>query len=94
MLILDNLLLSPMRGLYWIFREIHKASLQELTDEAEAITTELSELYMMLETGRISEAEFDALEQKLLDRLDAMQQPEAGGEDAAGEESPADDDTV
>lgn len=94
MLILDNLLLSPMRGLYWIFREIHKASLQELTDEAEAITTELSELYMMLETGRISEAEFDALEQKLLDRLDAMQQPEAGGEDAAGEASPADDDTV
>jgi hypothetical protein len=92
MLILDDLLLSPMRGLYWIFREIHKASLQEQVDEAKAITTELSELYMMLETGRISETEFDALEQKLLDRLDAMQEQEISRGEASGEEPPADSD--
>lgn len=94
MLVLDDLLLSPVRGLYWIFREIHKASLQELADEAEAITTELSELYMMLETGRISEAEFDALEQQLLDRLDAMQQRETAGKEPAGDAPSADGDRV
>jgi hypothetical protein len=74
MLIIDDILLSPMRGIFWIFREIYNAALEETAHEADAITQELSELYMMLETGSISEKEFDIREKELLDRLDAIRE--------------------
>lgn len=72
MLIVDDVLLSPFRSLLWIFREIHNAAQEELANEAEAITAELRELYMMIEAGRITEAEFDARERKFLNRLDEI----------------------
>jgi hypothetical protein len=70
MFIVDDLLLSPVKGVLWVFQEIHDAAQQELAGEGEAITAALSELYLKLETGQISEAEFDAQEKVLLDRLD------------------------
>jgi len=73
MLLIDNVLASPFRGLFWIFRELHKAVQEEAINEAESITQQLSELYMMLETGKISEAEFDEREEILLDQLDALE---------------------
>ena len=79
MFLLDDLLLSPVKGVLWIFREIHDAAQQELAGESEAITLALSELYMKLETGQISEAEFDAQEKVLLDRLDRLQAAEESG---------------
>lgn len=75
MLIIDDILFFPVRSILWIFREIYNATEQERVNESEAITQELGELYMMLETGRISEAEFDAREKELLDRLDALESP-------------------
>lgn len=57
-------------ALLWIFREVHQAAQQELANEGEAITAKLSELYMMLESGQITEEQFDVQEQLLLDRLD------------------------
>jgi hypothetical protein len=74
MLLLDDILLFPIKSIFWMFREIHNAAQQELATEAESITSELSELYMMLETGRITEAEFDMREKELLDRLDDIQE--------------------
>jgi hypothetical protein len=74
MLLLDDILLFPITGILWTFRELHKAVLQEMDSEAEDITTQLSELYMMLETGKITEEEFDAGERELLDRLDQIQE--------------------
>ena len=74
MLVADDVLLFPIRSLFWIFREVHKAAQEELENEAEALTTELSDLYMMLETGKISENEFDAREKELLDRLDKLEE--------------------
>jgi hypothetical protein len=76
MFLVDDLLLSPVKGVIWIFREIHDAAQQELAGESEAITVALSELYMKLETGQISDAEFDAQEKVLLDRLDRLQAAE------------------
>ena len=73
MLVIDDILLFPVRSIFWIFREIHNAAQHEFSTEAETITAELRELYMMLETGRITEAEFDAREKKLLDRLDEIE---------------------
>jgi hypothetical protein len=74
MFLLDDILLFPIKSIFWIFREIHNAAQQELATEAESITAELSELYMMLETGRITEDEFDTREKELLDRLDVIQE--------------------
>jgi hypothetical protein len=73
MLILDDILLFPVRGVLWIFRELHKVAQEELATEAETITAELRELYMMLETSRITEGEFDARERELLDRLEVLE---------------------
>lgn len=74
MLLVDDILLLPVRGPAWIFRQIHKTAQQELANEAESITAELSELYMMLDTGKITEAQFDAREKELLNRLDEIQE--------------------
>ena len=84
MLLVDDLLLAPIHGLLWVFGKIHEAAQEEIAGEADAITAELSQLYMMLETGRITEAEFDARERILLDRLDAIRRngTELDGEDA------------
>jgi hypothetical protein len=73
MFLVDDLLLSPIKGVLWVFQEIHDAAQQELAKEREAITAVLSELYLKLETGQITEAEFDAQEKVLLDRLDRRQ---------------------
>ena len=56
----------------WVFREVHKAVQQELAQESEAITAELRTLYLMLEGGKISDAEFETRERELLDRLDNL----------------------
>ncbi len=77
MFLVDDLLLSPIKGVLWVFKEIHDAAQQELAGEGEAITAALSELYMKLETGQITEAEFDAQEKVLLDRLDRLEAEKA-----------------
>lgn len=86
MLLVDDLLLSPVTSLLWLFREIHKAVEQEQAGEAEAVTRALSELYMQLETGSITEAEFSAQEKRLLDRLEAIQARDEGEEDSDEED--------
>lgn len=74
MFLLDDILLMPAHGLLTVFRELDKAVHQEFANEGEAIRTELSELYMMLETGQITEEEFDRQEKELLDRLDDFEE--------------------
>ena len=91
MVLVDDLLTFPIRSLFWIFREIHNSAQQELANESESITAELSDLYMRLETGKISEEEFAGEEKTLLDRLDRMQErgrgllEEHGGEEKRGQ---------
>ena len=90
MLILDDILLAPFKGLLWVFREIDEAVRKEVQSEPAAITTRLGDLYMMLETGQITEEEFDATEKVLLDRLDELR--EAAESEALYDESEDDDD--
>lgn len=78
MLLVDDILCFPVTSILWIFREIHNAAREELADEPEAFAQQLRTLYMQLETGAITEVEFDSQEKVLLDRLDAT---EAGSED-------------
>ena len=86
MLLVDDLLLFPIHGLVWIFGKIHDAAQEEIAGEADAITAELSQLYMMLETGKITEKEFDDQERTLLDRLEAIQGRESEPNVEDGEE--------
>ena len=81
MLVIDSILLFPMRGLLHVFRRIHEAAEQEYESEGEAIRTELRELYMRLEANQITEKEFDDAEKVLLDRLDQIEARDAGTDD-------------
>ena len=86
MLLIDDLLLAPLRSVLWVVEKIRDAAQEEMAGEADAITEQLRQLYMMLETGRINEAEFDGQERKLLDRLDAIGERESDSEKEDEEE--------
>lgn len=81
MLLVDDILFFPVSSILWIFREISKVAHEELAGEGQSITEQLRLLYMQLETGRISEQEFDAEEKLLLDRLDAIESRLKGEEE-------------
>ncbi len=72
MLLVDDILCSPFSSILWVFREIGKIAHEELDGEGQLINEQLRLLYMELETGRITEGQFDAQEKLLLDRLDAI----------------------
>jgi hypothetical protein len=78
MLIIDKLLLSPIYATIWAARQVDNAIRQEREAEPERITADLSDLYMMLETGQLTEAEFNVREKELLDRLDVIQERKSG----------------
>jgi hypothetical protein len=69
MFLLDDILLSPLRGALFVFQEIQKASEAE-EHNSQPIVQELQDLYMLLETGKITEEEFDKQETVLLERLE------------------------
>lgn len=89
MFLIDDILLSPIHGLLWVFKEIQNAVVADRTNESETITARLSELYMMLETGQMTEAQFDAAEKVLLDRLDVLR--EGGSVEEEEQEEDAED---
>jgi len=72
MLLVDDILFSPVKGINWIFKKIHELAEEELSGEADRIRDNLTELYMQLETGEITEEEFEQQETVLLDKLDAL----------------------
>jgi hypothetical protein len=72
MFIIDDLLLSPMKGFMWLVRELHGAAEREFADERERTLRALQSLHMRLEAGQIDEDEFDEEEARLLDRLDEL----------------------
>ncbi|HEX8822405.1 MAG TPA: gas vesicle protein GvpG [Archangium sp.] len=76
MLLIDDLLLSPVHGLFWIARKLDEAASQDLEKEEEEIKARLRELYVRLEAGQLEEQEFEAQEAELLDRLDVLTAPE------------------
>ena len=94
MLLIDDILLLPCHGLSWICREIHQAAHEELASEGGAITCRLRELYMMLETGQMSEADFDSEEKRLLDRLDEIEGHKNGAAGDRDEQEEAEEEYV
>ena len=72
MFLVDDLLLSPARGLLFVLKELHQRAREELLDD-DAVRQELRESYMLLETGRITEREFERRELRLVGRLEAIE---------------------
>jgi hypothetical protein len=64
--------LAPLRGTIWIAERLAEYAEGQLDDEP-AIRRLLLEAEGALESGELSEAEFDRIEDELLDRLDTMQ---------------------
>jgi hypothetical protein len=86
MLLIDDLLLAPLRGVLWVARKIDEAARQEQEREEEALKARLQRLYLQLEAGQLTEQEFEAQEAELLDRLDALAASEEAALDEAEDE--------
>ncbi len=73
MFLLDDILLSPVKAIMAIGRQVQEAAQKELEDQEKVILRDLAELHQTLEAGAITDEDFNARETVLLDRLDAIQ---------------------
>jgi gas vesicle protein GvpO/gas vesicle protein GvpG len=93
MFLLDSLLAAPGSAAVLLFKELARKAQEEWLDD-DSIKQELQELYTLLESGSISDREFEARECRLLERLEqiarAKFQDKWGPEEApaAGEPPP------
>lgn len=71
--LIDDILLAPLKGVVWIAKQIEEQVEKELMDD-EKVKHDLTELYMMLETGRITEEEFERKEEELVERLEEIEE--------------------
>jgi hypothetical protein len=76
MFLIDDLLLAPIRGVAFVASAVHDAAKDQIENERRALRNELNDLYMDLDTGRITEEEFDEREAEILDRLEALGEAE------------------
>jgi hypothetical protein len=67
--------LAPVRGTIWVAEQLAAEAERQLDDES-TIRRLLIEAERDLELGRLTEAEFEAVEDDLLDRLEAALRPE------------------
>lgn len=65
--------LAPAEGVVWLGRQLQEQALRELYSP-ERVQAELRELEQALLRGEISEEEFEASEEVLLDRLDVARE--------------------
>lgn len=63
---------APVRGMSWVLRQVLTAAEQEYYDPG-PIRGQLAALEKELVAGRVTEDEFDRLEDELLDRLEWIQ---------------------
>jgi hypothetical protein len=101
MFLIDDLLLAPFRGIKFVAEAVHDAAREEIENERQALRDEINDLYMQLETGEISEDTFEAREEEILDRLEALEAtedaleregaPEGEGAPDAADETDGDD---
>jgi hypothetical protein len=74
MFLLDDILLSPVRGLAAVCRKVQEAAQQDLENQEKTAMSALGELHRRLEMGQIDENEFDSEEARLLARLETLAQ--------------------
>ena len=72
MFLLDDILLSPVKGLAAVCRKVEEAARQELENREKAAMSALGELHRRLEMGRIDEKDFDLEEARILEQIEAV----------------------
>ncbi len=72
MLIIDDILLLPWKGLMGIFKEIQKQADQELSDP-EKLREKLLEAQILFEVDKITEEEYLKREKEIMARLNALE---------------------
>ena len=70
--LLDDILLAPIKGLAFIAGKLQDTAMEEFLGEDD-VRQKLRELYMSLETGKISEEAFNKQEEELVERLEEIQ---------------------
>ncbi|HUU01256.1 MAG TPA: gas vesicle protein GvpG [Myxococcota bacterium] len=66
-----GLLSAPFRGLLRVFEEVADRADQELYNE-DAVKAELTDIYMQIEAGSLTEDEFNRRETELVNRLEEI----------------------
>ena len=75
MLLIDDLLMLPVKGFMGIFKKVHEMVERELSDET-YIREKLVALQLRFELDEISEEAYNRQEKELLARLDAIRSAE------------------
>jgi hypothetical protein len=78
MLLIDDLLMAPVRGLLFVVREIAKAAEEESAADERTVMAELAALHRALDSGQLSEDAFDTREAELLEQLDRLHGKDPG----------------
>jgi len=76
--LLGSILLAPIKGPCWIAKKVHDMAMEEFLDE-EKVREELKDLYVSLETGKISEEEFERREEELVERMEEIESYKEAG---------------
>ena len=74
MFLLDDILLSPIKGLAVICQKVHDAAQEDRKQQESAILAQLAELYQQFEAGGIGDADFNSRETELLNQLEEVQE--------------------
>jgi hypothetical protein len=72
MFLLDDILLSPVKGLAAVCRKVQEAAQQDLENQEKGTMSALGELHRRLEAGEIDEKEFDLEETRLLEKIESL----------------------
>lgn len=78
MLLVDDLLLAPVKFIVWISEKINEIVEKELSDEGR-IKEELMQLQLRFEMDEITMEEYNRKEKELLARLDAIRKAKEEG---------------
>ena len=71
-MLLDNILFGPIKIVHFVGKKIQEVAMEDYLDE-DGVREKLRALYMSLETGRMSDEEFERQEEELVDRLEEIQ---------------------
>lgn len=72
MILLDSILLAPVKGVCLLGKKVYEMGMEELLDE-DSIREDLRELYALLEAGKISEEEFERREEDLVEYIEEIE---------------------
>ena len=73
MFLIDDILLSPVKGLAAVFRKVDEAARQEIENRQKGAMIALGELHRRLESHEIDEQDFDVEEARLLEQIESLQ---------------------